>query len=257
MPGNESNSFRATFRAALRRLNLPFPRALARRLGFRLPGAPLHSVRLGDLRSLQPVSRFYGFDRGQPIDRYYIAQFLAANASVVQGRALEIGGNDYTRQFGAGRVTRSDILNVNAGVPNTTFVADLADGAGVPDAAFDCVILTQTLHLIYDVSAAIRTLHRILKPGGTLLLTVPGTISQIEQGEWRSVWYWGFTSLSLERLFAGVFPGSRISITEYGNVLTSVAFLEGLVAEEFTAAELGYRDELYPLLLGLRATKAT
>lgn len=218
--------------------------------------APLHSVRLGDLHRLEPVSRVYGFDRGQPIDRHYIAQFLAANASFVRDRVLEIGGSDYTRKFGGGMVTRSDILNVKAGVPNTTFVADLTDGTGVPDAAFDCVILTQTLHLIFDVSAAIRTLHRILKPGGTLLLTVPGTISQIEVGEWRSVWYWGFTKLSLERLFAAAFSNSRIEIAEYGNVLASIAFLEGLVAEEFTAAELAYRDELYPLLLGLRATKA-
>jgi SAM-dependent methyltransferase len=126
------------------------------------------------------VSREYGFDRGVPIDRHYIAQFLAANAARVQGRTLEVGGNEYTLEFGGARVTRSEILNVNAGVPHTTFVADLTDGAGVPDGAFDCVILTQTLHLIYDVPAAIRTLHRVLKPGGTLLLTVPGTISQIE-----------------------------------------------------------------------------
>ena len=118
------------------------------------------------------------------------------------------------------------------------------------------MILTQTLHLIFDVPAAIRTLHRILKPGGTLLLTVPGTISQMERGEWRFTWYWGFTKLSLERLFVASFDQARIAISEYGNVLTSVAFLEGLVAEELTPAELDYRDELYPLLLGLRATKA-
>jgi ubiquinone/menaquinone biosynthesis C-methylase UbiE len=135
-------------------------------------------------------------------------------------------------------------------------VADLTTGAGVPDSAFDCVILTQTLHLIFDVPAAIRSLHRILKPGGTLLLTVPGTISQIERGEWRSTWYWGFTRLSLERLFAATFAEVRISISEYGNVLTSIAFLEGMVAEEFTPAELDHRDELYPLLLGLRATRS-
>jgi SAM-dependent methyltransferase len=134
-------------------------------------------------------------------------------------------------------------------------VADLTTGAGVPDAAFDCIILTQTLQLVFDVAAALRTLHRILKPGGTLLLTVPGTISQIEQGEWRSTWYWGFTSLSLGRLFDAVFASPRAEITEFGNVLASVAFLEGLVAEEFSPAELAHRDELYPLLLAVRATK--
>lgn len=256
MTGEKSRSWRAVLAGALRGSKLPLPRALARRFDWQLPGAPPGSIRMGDLRCLRPVSRAYGYDRGQPIDRYYIDQFLAAHAALVRGRTLEVGDNAYTLQFGGGRVTRSDVLNVNAGVPNTTFVADLATGAGVPDAAFDCVILTQTLHLVFDVAAALRTLHRILKPGGTLLLTVPGTISQIERGEWRATWYWGFTSLSLGRLFAASFPAAGIEIAEYGNVLASVALLEGLVAEEFSPAELDFRDELYPLLLAVRATRA-
>jgi SAM-dependent methyltransferase len=256
MNADKSTSWRSTLAGALRRSKLPLPHAVARRLGWTLPGAPLGSIRMGDLRCLQPVSREYGFDRGQPIDRYYIERFLAANAPLVRGRALEVGDNAYTRRFGGSQVSRADVLNVKAGVPNTTFVADLTSGAGVPDAAFDCIILTQTLHLVFDVAAALRTLHRILKPGGTLLLTVPGTISQIEQGEWSSTWYWGFTSLSLGRLFDAAFPAPRAVITEFGNVLTSVAFLEGLVAEEFSPEELAHRDELYPLLLAVRATKA-
>lgn len=256
MTGDKPGGLRAVLARAIRRSKMPLPHALARRFDWSLPGAPLGSIRMGDLRCLQPVSREYGFDRGQPIDRYYIDKFLAAHAALVQGRTLEVGDNAYTLQFGGGRVTRSDVLNVNAGVPNTTFVTDLATGAGVPDAAFDCIILTQTLHLVFDVAAALGTLHRILKPGGTLLLTVPGTISQIEQGEWKSTWYWGFTSLSLGRLFAASFPAAGIEITEFGNVLASVAFLEGLVAEEFSPAELDHRDELYPLLLAVRATRA-
>ena len=43
----------------------------------------------------------------------------------------------------------------------TTIVADLAAGEGIPSAAFDCLVITQTLHLLYDLFAAIRTLHRI------------------------------------------------------------------------------------------------
>ena len=257
MSGEKSRSWRAVIAGALRRSKLPLPHALARRLGWNLPGAPLNSIRMGDLRNLRPVSREYGFDRGQPIDRYYIDKFLACHASLVHGRTLEVGDNAYTLRFGGARVTRADVLNVNAGVPNTTFVADLATGAGVPDASFDCVILTQTLHLVFDVGSALRTLHRILKPGGTLLLTVPGTISQIEQGQWRSTWYWGFTGLALERLFAAAFPSPAIEITEFGNVLASIAFLECLVAEEFSQAELDHRDELYPLLLAVRATRAS
>ncbi|UCG09137.1 MAG: methyltransferase domain-containing protein [Desulfobacterales bacterium] len=46
--------------------------------------------------------------------------------------------------------------------------------------AYDCIIFTQTLQLIYDPRSAVQTLHRILKPGGVLLTIVPD-ISQISK----------------------------------------------------------------------------
>ena len=46
----------------------------------------------------------------------------------------------------------------------------LADGSFLPSDAFDCLVITQTIHLIYDVRAAVATLHRILKPGGQVLI---------------------------------------------------------------------------------------
>src|SRR5690348_8634455 len=33
-------------------------------------------VNFGDLRRLKPISVVWGFDRGRPVDRYYIEQFL-------------------------------------------------------------------------------------------------------------------------------------------------------------------------------------
>ena len=65
--------------------------------------------------------------------------------------------------------------------PEATIVADLADAAHIPADAFDCIILTQTLHLIFDVRAAVATVRRILAPGGVVLATVPG-ISQVDRG---------------------------------------------------------------------------
>lgn len=215
------------------------------------------SVCLGDLRRLTPVSRKYGFDRGTPVDRYYISQFLSGYSQLIHGRVLEVGDRGYTERYGADRVSQSDVLNVRAGVPGTTIVADLTHGEGIADASFDCIVLTQTLQLLFDVASAVRTLHRILKPGGTLLLTAPGTISQIESGPWKSVWHWGFTRLSIERLVCECFQAQEIEILEYGNVLASVAFLEGLASEELRAAELDHRDPLYPLLICVRATRAS
>jgi len=216
---------------------------------------PPGRVRLGDLDRLSPISRTFGFDRGQPIDRYYIESFLAANSRGIRGCVLEIGDREYTRRFGGQQVLRSDVLNLLPGIAQTTIEADLADGSSLPDCAFDCIIATQTLHLIYDVPAALRTLHRALRPGGTLLLTVPGTISPLAADRWREYWHWGFTASSLARLVREVFADPQPDIAEFGNVLASTAFLHGMAAEELSRADLDHRDELYPLLIAVRARR--
>ena len=67
-----------------------------------------------------------------------------------------------------------DILMATEGNPQATIVGDLTDAPQIPSDAFDCAIVTQTLQFVYDVRAALATLHRILAPGGVLLATVPG-----------------------------------------------------------------------------------
>jgi len=76
-------------------------------------------------RRLSPLSRRFGYDRGVPLDRYYIESFLHHEAAAICGRVLEIGGNSYTKRFGGGRVSKSDVLHVEAGHPFVTIVADL------------------------------------------------------------------------------------------------------------------------------------
>jgi SAM-dependent methyltransferase len=225
----------------------------ARRLGDSAP--PPGSVRLGDLRRVTPLSRAFGYDRGEPVDRYYIEAYLARHAADVRGRVLEVGDDGYTRRFGGERVTRRDVLHVSDGNPNATIVGDLARGDAIPTAAFDCVILTQTLHLIFDVRAAVATLRRILAPGGVCLITVPG-ISQIDAGAWRDTWYWAFTAASLRRALAEQFGEDRVRVDAFGNVLAASAFLYGLASAELTRAELDAQDESYPVTVVARATVA-
>ncbi|TIX96711.1 MAG: hypothetical protein E5V18_27200, partial [Mesorhizobium sp.] len=57
---------------------------------------PVGSVRFGDFARTMPMSRSFGYDRGKPIDRYYIENFLQLNAADIHGRVLEIGDNSYT-----------------------------------------------------------------------------------------------------------------------------------------------------------------
>lgn len=214
----------------------------------------LGDVRFGDLRRTTPIARNFGLDRGQPVDRYYIEAFLHANASSVGGRVLEVGDDSYTRQFGGDRVRRSDVLHVPPGHANATIVADLSDAPAIPSNAFDCIILTQTLQLIYDVRGAVATIHRILKPGGVLLATFPG-ISQTDDANWESSWYWSFTVPSARRLFGDVFGAENVQVDTHGNVLTAMCFLHGVVAEELRADELMHTDPAFPFLITLRAEK--
>jgi SAM-dependent methyltransferase len=225
---------------------------------------PVVWIRLGVPRRLTPISRLSGEDRGLPIDRYYIEDFLGRHGGLdnyvlgdIRGHVLEIGDDYYTRRFGAASAVRKvDVLHVDDSNPRATIIADLARADHVSSDAFDCVICTQTLLLIYDMRAAIRTLHRVLRPGGVLLVTVPG-ISKICRPD-VDLWgdYWRFTTRSVRRLFEEVFDPADVTVEAYGNVLTSIAFLHGLATEELRQSELDLRDPEFELLIAVRAVKA-
>ena len=213
-------------------------------------------VRLGGMRRLTPISRVWGFDRGLPVDRYYIERFLAAHAGDIQGHVLEIGDNTYTRKFGASRVVKSDILHPVEDNPRATIIADLTRGENIPSKHFDCIICTQTLMFIFDVHKAIHTIHRVLKPGGVLLMTLAGVSHQISREDMER-WgdYWRFTSLSARRLCESVFPSANVIVETHGNVLAAIAFLHGLAREELSQKELDTKDPDYEVLITARAVK--
>lgn len=216
---------------------------------------PVGEVSFGDFGSTKPFSKEFGYDRGGPIDRYYIESFLTGQADSIKGRVLEIGDNEYTLQYGQTKVTQSDILHVDASNSKATFIADISDAPHLPNNAFDCLLLTQTLHLIYEVKNALRTCHRILKPGGSLLLTVPG-ITPIDHGEWKETWYWAFTDKAMYKLLQETFLGGQIEITTYGNVFAASKFLYGLGLPEVPKEKLDYHDPHYQVIVAVKATKA-
>lgn len=151
-------------------------------------------------------------------------------------------------------MTESDVLHVREGDPRATLTGDLTHAEHIPSDAFDCIILTQTLQYIYDVRSALETIYRILKPGGTLLATVPG-VSQIDRGELGQTWCWGFTAISARKLFEEVFPPSAVVVETYGNVLVAIAFLHGLAVSELSREELDFQDPHYQILISVRAAK--
>jgi SAM-dependent methyltransferase len=211
---------------------------------------------LGDLRRVTPIDSEFGGGRGKPVDRHYIEDFLARHAGDIRGRVLEVGEDIYTRRYGGGSVTQSDILHADQSNPRATLIGDLAEGGELPDESFDCFICTQTLTYIYEVQRAAATIHRMLKPGGVLLATVPG-ISQTSPYD-RDRWgeYWRFTAQSLGRLLGESFGSGRVEVEGYGNVLASTAFLQGLCVDDLRKDELDHRDQRYQMLVAGRAVKA-
>jgi SAM-dependent methyltransferase len=257
---------------ALRRLGDDYKRMLARRdaavrdleslkvraeeLAQNVTAAGANAVDLGDFNRTTPISREWGYERGRPIDRYYIEAFLEAHAADVRGVVLEVQEGDYTRQFGADRVTRSDVLDLDAANSRATIVSDLRRASNVPASIYDCVIVTQTLHVIDDMRSAIAECARMLKPDGVLLATLPcASRVCIEYGYDGD--FWRVTEAGARRLFAEVFPLDRIDVTSYGNVLVNAAFLYGLACEELSSSSFAETDPYFPLLVGVRASKGS
>lgn len=224
-------------------------RRIAGRTDAPLPG----KVDFGDLARITPISANFGYDRGSPIDRHYIEDFLARHAADIAGRALEIGDDAYCRQFGRG-ITRQDVLHVDAQAPGATITGDLSQPGVLPDSAFDCMIVTQTLHLIWEPRAALERMARALRPGGVLLLTAPG-LSPIDPGEWGKDWLWSFTPQSMRRMMAEAFGEDGFTLEAHGNAFAATAFLQGIALEEVDPQWLAPVDPNYPVILAVRAVR--
>ncbi|WP_138733969.1 methyltransferase domain-containing protein, partial [Modestobacter excelsi] len=155
----------------------------ARRAGFR--------VRWASTRRVDPLSE-WGFDRGTAVDRYYIQRFLDSHRDLVHGRTLEVKEDLYASDLGAERV---DVLDVDPDNSAATIVGDLCDPATLPAETFDAAIVTQTLQLVPDPVAGLRTVLRALRPGAAALVTVPA-MSRLA-GDWDR---WRWTPRGLEEL---------------------------------------------------------
>jgi SAM-dependent methyltransferase len=204
-------------------------------------------------KSTDPLSRIYGYDRGNPIDRYYIEKFMEENSKYVKGACMEITDNDYTVKYGGKNVITSDAFDIDTNNPHATIYGDLRNAPNVKDNTYDCIIVTQTLVMIDDYEAAIRECHRMLKPGGVMLCTMP---CFCRVGRENAQQYWRFTSASSKYIFGKIFGAENIDVKTWGNVLSGQAFWVGIAREELTKEELDAYNPEYPLVVTIRATKA-
>jgi SAM-dependent methyltransferase len=159
----------------------------------------------------------------------------------------------YSSQFP--NVTKIDVLDIDAHLPDVTIVGDLTDMPHVPSDTYDCAIVTRVFQYLRDVPSALRELHRVLAPGGVLLCAhsgVPGRLTQTEpfENEFATLSPGGTTTL-----FAEAFGSDNVAIDTWGNVMACMAFLRGVSAEELGERRLLTRDPFFPQTITVRAVK--
>lgn len=205
----------------------------------------------GQLRRQQPLSDMWGFDRGQPVDRYYIENFLVRHSGIVQGRCIEVMSADYIRRFGQDRVTHCDVVDINPNNMRANIFGDLVDPNTLVADHYDCFILTQTLPHIYDGRALMRNCYAALKPGGTMLVTAPCICRYSPHPED----FWRLTDCSLRRLITENTDCEDFEVEVHGNLIASIGFLMGMAAQELTPEELDFKDIRFPVAVAARLRK--
>jgi SAM-dependent methyltransferase len=193
---------------------------------------------------LHPISDCYGYNRGKPVDRVYIEAFLDRHRSEIHGHGAEVKTDTYLRRFGAEGLHATTVIDINPHNPDAHLRADLSQPHSLPATTFDCIVLTHTLQLLADPATALRNCHQALRPGGTLLLTVPclGRISPHHRTQDR----WRFTPAGLSELF-NAWAGP-VTVTGHGNLRMCLAALLGEAAEDLTPAERDHHDPDFPLV---------
>lgn len=201
-----------------------------------------------------PLSNYHGFDRGEPIDRFYIKNFLGRNQQHIRGVCLELLNDDYTVAYGKGSVIKSDVLDIDVENKNATIIDDLRNLKKVADNSYDCIILTQVFQFIDDVPAGISECHRILKKGGVLLVTLP-SISRVDCISGVEGDFWRFTVASAKYLFQKKFNAEKLTVEALGNVRSGIYFYAGLSQEDTSIKILREKDSNFPLIITVKAIK--
>jgi SAM-dependent methyltransferase len=213
-----------------------------------LRGYPL--PRWGNLRRTTPFSSTFGFERGTPIDRHYLHAFLLAHRALITGDVLEVQTASYTERYGHD-LARTDTFDI---VPefSPTYLVDLAHSEGVlPDAAYDCLLMPNTLQHLRELDEALRQAFRVVRPGGAILASAAGLLPLT--GDAPD--YWRFSPTGWREMLPRLWPGADIVVTGHGNCLAAVAAQMGLAAEELSPAEMDAHDDRFPVLTTILCRK--
>lgn len=118
----------------------------------------------------------------------------------------------------------------------------------IPSASIDCVILTEVLEHIYEPKLALQELHRVLKPNGVIIGTVPFVVAEHEQPyDFYRYSYFCLQKMFKETSFTPIaieYVGDRIATT-----ITILNSLLQLLVKLFRKLKLGLLAYLLNFLI--------
>ena len=109
------------------------------------------------------------------VRRHFVDHFFLSHSQILKGKkVIDIGGKKKGKRgfFDIGHCS-SDVTYVN--IDRTTDPDIVADATSVPlpESSCDVVILGEVLEHVPDPIVVLKEAHRLLRPGGAVLVTVP------------------------------------------------------------------------------------
>ncbi len=135
----------------------------------------------------QRAGRFYYGLFRHPVARVMKFEKFASYFSELPngGTVLDYGSGDRPLEpMLAGKFDRyiaADYPATNAAHARRPDVVINTDGLDLPDESVECVVLTEVLEHLYEPKLVLQEIHRLLKPGGTFIGTVPFAMNEHEQ----------------------------------------------------------------------------
>jgi len=106
----------------------------------------------------------------------YSADQLITSAILThaRGRIIDIGCGDMPyKDIIQRKATRYDTLDVERRAPGVKYISDIHDMSVIHDGSYDTVVCFSVLEHVQNPFQAVSEICRILKKGGTLILSVP------------------------------------------------------------------------------------
>jgi 2-polyprenyl-3-methyl-5-hydroxy-6-metoxy-1,4-benzoquinol methylase len=129
-----------------------------------------------------------------PVHQRLFKAYVAAK-EYVQGEVLEVGCGEgrgipllleHARSFTAVDKIESALATLRKRFPSAAFHAmNIPPFSGLQDNAYDVVVSFQVIEHIENDELFLKEIHRVLKPGGTALLTTPNRKMSLSRNPWH------------------------------------------------------------------------